>query len=185
MNTSKTLSSLLYLLLSISITSLAQTSPSPPMPINTAPNTPATTNVNSTIPRNELKEDYCPPSTSLSHNNDMTWTAPGGWKNSSLSFLKNIQTFIGAQWIGVTLGEVLCLYIKEGRGAFPLTLQREILAVSPTGGNWSGDKGGYKDCKSNDVVQCPFFIKVPAPPQKPSEIYEQLNFYKGQPVKDQ
>lgn len=129
----------------------------------------------------ELQQQLCPAVTELKQNADLLWTAPDGWKSSSPSFLKTVKQFIGAQWFGVNLGEIVCIYIKGGKGDFPVHLHRPVLVASPTGGNWGQEKDGYKDCKSNDPQQCPFTI------QKPYEIdnvYEQIDFFKGQAVED-
>ncbi len=132
-------------------------------------------------PNKEYFKELCPPVEDLYQNDDLTWSAPGGWKGSNPSFMHSVQHFVGAQWIGVNVGEVLCQYAKEGRPDFPVTLQKQIVTMSPTGGKWTEDKGGYKDCKSNKIIDCGFEEQV----QHESEtLYEDLNFYKGKPTQD-
>ena len=132
-------------------------------------------------PNKEYLKEFCPAVEDLYQNNDMTWSAPGGWKGSNPSFMHSVQQFVGAQWIGVNVGDVLCLYAKAGRTDFPITLQKQIVTISPTGGSWSADQGGHKDCKSNDINHCGFEEQI----QHGTEnLYEDINFYKGHPTQD-
>jgi hypothetical protein len=110
------------------------------------------------------------------------WSAKGEWRTNSPSFLRTVDRFVGAQWVGVSIGEVICIYTKTTRSAFPVMLQRGKLVPAPLrGGLWSEDKGGYMECKSNDVQNCPFLTQVPL---KEKNVYEELDFYKGKPVED-
>lgn len=129
----------------------------------------------------ELIRDVCPPLDALVLNpQTQVWSSRNGWKSASTSFLRTLDSFVGAQWIGVGIGQVICVYTKTDRSTFPVTLQRSNLVPAPkVGGLWSADKGGYMECKSNDVYQCPFFVQVP---KKQENVYEQLDFYKGKPV---
>ncbi|HVV69863.1 MAG TPA: T4SS-associated protein EirA [Gammaproteobacteria bacterium] len=140
----------------------ADTTPYPPTAVN-----------------NNLTQQLCPPIEALTRNLDNTWSAPGGWKSHSPSFLNSVTQFVGAQWIGVNLGEVICIYTKSGKNRFPINLQRPNLVVSPVGGGWTADKGGYKDCISNDPKQCRFFTPQP---EKHGNIYDEIDFYKGKPL---
>ncbi len=128
----------------------------------------------------KLAQELCPPVESMTQNADNTWSAPGGWKSNSPSFLKSITSFVGAQWIGVNLGEIICIYSKGGKNRFPVNLQRPQLTVSPTGGGWTADKGGYKDCNAVDPKQCRFFTT--RADNSHTDLYEQINFYKGSPI---
>lgn len=129
----------------------------------------------------ELVEDYCPPVETLVRDPvAQTWSAPNGWKTTALSFLRTLDAFAGAQWVGVGVGEIICVYVKTDRNIFPVTLQRGKLVPAPKVSEfWSADKGGYSECKSNDVKNCPFFVQTP---KAPGNIYEQLDFYKGMPT---
>jgi hypothetical protein len=128
----------------------------------------------------DFSKETCPRLESLVQDSQMKWGAPGGWKSSDPSFVRSLTQFIGAQWSGVNVGEVLCLYIKSGRSDFPVTLRKQIIVLSPTGGGWSADKGGYKDCTSTDIRECAF--EIPQNTKTRRSIYEELDFYKGQPV---
>lgn len=128
-----------------------------------------------------LIKDYCPPVESLVRNPEkQTWFAPGGWRTTSPSFLRTLDAFAGAQWVGVSVGEIICVYTKTTRNSFPVTLQRSKLVPAPKVNEfWSADKGGYSECKSSDIKNCPFLVQVP---KAPKNIYEQLDFYKGEPT---
>lgn len=109
----------------------------------------------------EVKE-FCPkPSDLVMNPADRTWHARGGWKNLNPSFSDKIDTFLGAQWVGVSLGHINCIYTQSGRDTFPVNLQRGLISPAPTnqGGLWSADKGGYIECKSQHVTDCPFLVQ--------------------------
>jgi len=132
-------------------------------------------------PNTQLVSDLCPPVESLVKDpHTQGWSAPHGWKTTSPSFLRSVDSFMGAQWVGISIGEVICVYTKSGRSTFPVTLQRGKLVPAPMGGGaWSEDKGGFMECKSTDLKQCPFFTQIP---KKAQNVYEQLDFHKGKPV---
>ena len=131
-------------------------------------------------PNTQLVQDLCPPVETLVKDPiQQTWSAPNGWKTNAPSFLKTVDSFAGAQWVGVGVGEIICVYTKTGRNTFPVTLQRGKLVPAPVGGLWSENKGGYMECIANDIQQCSFFTQIP---KKQENVYDQLDFYKGKPV---
>lgn len=133
------------------------------------------------LPNTTLQRDYCPAVENLVKDpEDQTWSADGGWESNAPSFINKLTSFVGAQWVGVSVGEIICLYARSGRAEFPVALQRRTLVPAPrVGGLWSEDKGGYRECLSADIHSCPFFIQVPLPPK---DIYEELDFFKGKPI---
>lgn len=135
------------------------------------------------MPGYNLQRDFCPPVENLTKDPDTKlWSADGGWKSNSPSFINTLSSFVGAQWVGVSVGEVICLYAKSSRAEFPVAIQRGKLVPAPTvGGLWSDDKGGYRECKSANIQDCPFFIQVLAPPKN---VYDELDFYKGKPTEN-
>jgi hypothetical protein len=125
----------------------------------------------------KFTEDTCPTVDLLKQNSNGTWWAPNGWRSITPSFVKSIQIYAGAQWAGVNFGEIICVYLTGGKNDFPIQLQRpSTLVLSPAAGNWSKDKGGYKDCQANDPILCTFLIAVPT---LPSNIYEELEQFKS------
>ena len=121
---------------------------------------------------------YCPVVSNL-NKEGMKWHAPGGWRSYSDSFVKQTKYFIGAQWVGIKVGKIICLYRGDDKLTFPVALERnDILINAPKvdkDHGWLQDRGGYMECRSADVKKCPFEIIKP-PPKK--DIYEQLDFYK-------
>ncbi len=137
---------------------------------------------NTYLPNTRVLQDLCPPAESLKKNPDTTWSAAGGWKSNSPSLTNAVSHFTGAQWIGINVGEVICMYSQNNsQNRFPIVLQRHNVIISPDGGNWTADKGGHKDCHSNDIRQCRFFSVQKV---KPKDIYEDLDFYKDKPTDD-
>ncbi len=122
----------------------------------------------------QLVRDLCPNIEDLKFNpTQRTWSASKGWKTLQTSFLQTVDAFIGAQWVGVGIGQVICIYTKIGKDTFPVTLQRGLLVPAPTtGGLWSTGNG-YMGCKSHDVADCPFFVQIPKPVKN---LYDELNF---------
>lgn len=122
-----------------------------------------------------LEEQFCPPVTSLVQDPEKkTWSAPDNWYSLNPSFLRTLTRFVGAQWIGVGVGRIICTYASAEQSSFLVDLQRNNLVSMPVGGLWSKDKGGYKDCFASDVRQCSYSaIKRVAP----KDVYEQIDFH--------
>lgn len=125
----------------------------------------------------EYKTFYCPAPNKL-QKTGLIWKAPGGWISYSESFVDHITQFIGAQWIGVEVGKIICLYRGDKEFTFPVALeQNDLLIEKPVvkpGSFWRQlDKTGYMECRSADINNCDFVVKV----YKPIEnVYDQLNF---------
>lgn len=90
------------------------------------------------------------------------WFALNGWLSFSPSFSNKIEKFLGAQWQGVNLGTIACLYQGNEKLSFPIILQFNRLVTLPSGGQWTKDLGGYANCRSNQQIDCIF-----KPEQKP------------------
>lgn len=101
----------------------------------------------------------------------MIWRAPGGWKSSEVSFASRITKFIGAQWQGVNVGNVSCLYQTDNSMTFPVILRSDHLIYMPKGGKWSKNLGGYLNCKSNNPSHCLF---KPKSEKKIKDIYKEI-----------
>lgn len=126
--------------------------------------------------------EYCPSPTTLVKK-DLYWSAPGGWVSYGESFDDKITQFTKAEWIGINVGKIVCVYKGNERLAFPIALEqkRPHLSPSPTGPNWSKDLGGRKECVSDQVANCPFqLIKA----QAPKDIYKDLDFFQGKSIHD-
>jgi hypothetical protein len=129
-----------------------------------------------------LTEQMCPSVSSLTQDPvKKTWSAPGGWHTINPSFIRDVELFVGAQWVGVNVGNIICSYARNGRSDFPIHLLRNTIVPAPIGGLWSEDKGGYKDCASTNINQCSYMVMTPT---KPKSVYDEIDFFKEQPVED-
>ena len=78
----------------------------------------------------------CPPATALSYNNKTyIWTAPGGWKSQDMSFATEVSAFKGAEWQGVTVGKLACLYTPGTPDDFPIALSQNAMIKKPIPNN--------------------------------------------------
>lgn len=136
---------------------------------------PSTSTPQNTAPRNLF---FCPPISALTKNPDPTkwnWTAPGGWKSYGISFVPQIKEFDGAQWNGVDVGQLTCIYKGQEKTYFPILLVYHALTLEPTSGKWSKNLGGYRNCMSFNQNDCPFQVRLK--PQQ-QNIYNQLQQFK-------
>lgn len=130
--------------------------------------------------RNTLK--HCPDVDMLTHNK-MYWGAPGGWVSHDESFVKKISSFVAAQWQGINIGKVMCVYVGEKGVDFPVVLQQQHadLVPEPHGLYWGKNQNGVINCisPSGDVLtpkNCAYIIKEPTPNTDPTAT---LNFFKN------
>jgi hypothetical protein len=106
----------------------------------------------------------------------MIWFANNGWKSFSPSFSQHIDAFLGAQWQGVNLGNISCVYRGGEHMSFPIILTYNNLVFVPSDGSWGKNLGGYINCKSRARINCIF--KPQAQP-KSGNIYQQASELKG------
>ncbi len=163
------------------------TSTTPPQTTATQP-TPAITNGSTTGGQLVNNPDgtqsliqtlYCPTPDQLIKNGLFWGTATGNWKSYSESFDNSIVTFIGAQWVGINVGKMVCIYKGNLAMSFPITIQNDALSQGPTGALWGNDLGGYRNCHSTNVLDCPFVVKTQSVNMQ--QIYNSLDFFKGKP----
>ncbi len=144
------------------------TSPvTPAAPAGAIPSTPATA------------QSYCPEPNQLVKK-DLYWGAEGGWISFGESFDKHVTGFVKAEWVGVNVGRVVCMYQGDRKYSFHIVLEQKYhkSIPVPSGHHWRSEKAGRKECLANNVKDCPFTIEE----QKPHEdIYQNLNFFKGKP----
>lgn len=112
---------------------------------------------------NQLQQ--CPEPHMLSRQN-LTWGAPGGWVSQDRSLTQEIKHFLGAQWQGIRLGKVLCIYSGAGSQDFNVTLYQTTNMIIPTpyGKSWQAPQKGIVNCtpKSQPTFQpsdCAFISK--------------------------
>lgn len=121
---------------------------------------------------------YCPDASQLVKNGDK-WEATNitvVWKSYDTSFADNIASFVGAQWQGVKVGPMTCIYKAESEGVFPITLQNNHLFEQPTQNTWAIGEDGFMNCISNKVSDCPLTPKIQEEtPTSTQEVFQNLN----------
>lgn len=119
----------------------------------------------------------CPaPNTLTKDPKTMLWSAPGGWKSYQSSFANKMGKFMGAQWDGVEVGQVVCLYQPADPYAFVVQLFYNKIVFEPTNPPWSKNLKGYRNCASHNLNDCAFMIRLK--PKGNKNIYQQLDNYK-------
>lgn len=176
------------LLLTLAFTASAQAFAQTPKPPETPPAPAAAANAPAPDPNTPVitqetaattkttKNLYCPAIDKLMRK-EMFWGAPGGWKSYSQSFIEVIDSFSGAQWVGVNVGKMLCVYKGKGSFEFPVVLQNDTLTPVPEGGKWVKQQSGHINCLSADVLDCPFRFEETTTDIK--NVYKDLDFFKG------
>ena len=102
---------------------------------------------------------YCPLPTTLQLNaKTHIWHVKKNWKSYDISFVKRVKSFYGAQWNGANVGQIICVYHGENPNSFPIQLVFHTLVLDPSAGKWSKNLGGYKNCVSRKLKDCPFKI---------------------------
>lgn len=104
-----------------------------------------------------------------------TWGNKHGWKSYETSFANDISTFLGAQWQGVKIGNISCLYKSKEGLTFPIILHYSRLVYEPSGKNWGKNLGGYMNCKSHQQKDCIFKPKAKL---KTNDIYKEASMLK-------
>ncbi len=121
---------------------------------------------------------YCPDVSQLVKTG-AKWEATNNnvvWKSYDTSFADDIATFVGAQWQGVKVGPMTCIYKSQAEGVFPITLQNNHLFEQPTQKNWSIGEGGFMNCVSNKASDCPLTPKVKdETPASTQDVFQNLN----------
>ena len=90
---------------------------------------------------------YTCPSINELYRNNLKWQTDTGWKGYQESFSAKISHFMGAQWKGVGVGNVYCIYQPEDDTEFPIQVTLSQLISRPNVANWD-------NAPSNDVLNC-------------------------------
>lgn len=99
-----------------------------------------------------------------------TWQTKD-WRSYSESFSIHLDSFLGAQWEGVNVGSINCIYGSNEKMSLPVILTYKNLAYSPHGGKWTQNGKGRIICKSPNQTDCAFLPKIP---KKTSNIYDEI-----------
>jgi hypothetical protein len=102
---------------------------------------------------------YCPPISQITLNTQARiWSAPGGWKSYDQSFATEINRFLGAQWVGITIGQIACIYQGKAKYTFPILLVYNKLVQRPTENGWKKKENSNRyHCPNNQITECPFY----------------------------
>ena len=122
------------------------------------------------------KAQLCPPVRSLVKTGLGWSTSDQKWEFNGSSSATKVLNFIGAQWIGVKVGKIICLYQTDEEVKFPLALEQKIASLipEPTGGGWSAlINHNHKLCKSLSIADCPYVVELPS---KVEDIYQEIKY---------
>ena len=122
-----------------------------------------------------LPPRYCPDIEEL-QKTDLKWTTRDGkWENYTPSLGTKVLNFIGAQWLGIKVGKIICLYQTDEEISFPLALEqtKAQLILEPQGGGWSSLIDNHRLCKSSSVADCPYTVE---PPRSTDNIYDEIKY---------
>lgn len=110
----------------------------------------------------------CPnPEELVRDNKTLIWSShKNDWKSYAPSFSRKIEQFMGAQWQGVNVGNLFCIYQGDSK-SFLITLQYHTVVQEPSGGQWGANADGLRNCRSHQQSDCPF---IPAPINQPIDI---------------
>ena len=118
---------------------------------------------------------FCPQSEQLIKKDNKWVTKDNKWESFTHSSATKILGFLGAQWVGVKIGKIICLYQTNEAVAFPLALEQHhsqpVLAPSKYG--WSALANNRKFCKSASVADCAYFT---LPQKDSSNIYKEIEY---------
>jgi hypothetical protein len=115
-------------------------------------------NPTQTAPKNI--PSFCPPPSQLVKVGDY-WQSNSAWKSDIPTSGTKILNFLGAQWIGIKVGKIICLYQDAEKYSFPVALLtvHPTLVFEPTNTSWIKTPDSYRKCISNNIDDCPFFVE--------------------------
>lgn len=118
---------------------------------------------------------FCPGPEMLVKDNTQWGTADKKWESYTPSSATNITNFIGAQWVGIKVGKVICLYQSNEAVSFPVALEqaRSQLISEPKGVSWSALVGNRRLCKSSSVADCSYFVEAS---KDLSNVYQEIEY---------
>ncbi len=122
--------------------------------------------------------NYCPMPDNLKKVGEYWKSEDGRWVSYTPSSASKISRFSGAQWVGVGVGKIICLYLTNEEVSFPLAVEQkyEQLIIEPNDneGGWSSlVDNRYRMCKSSSAADCLFFIEQP---RKVDNIYSEIKY---------
>ena len=104
---------------------------------------------------------FCPQPEDLINKNTLWATKDNKWRSYTPSNASKTTSFLGAQWAGIKIGKIICLYLTNEAVAFPLAIEQMSSepVLEPSGAGWSSLTKNRRYCKSVNIADCPFFLK--------------------------
>ena len=123
----------------------------------------------------QLPCNYCPAASNLQKQQLIWQTRDQRWRSYTPSTASKVVSFIGAQWVGVKIGKVICLYQTDEEVAFPLALEptQNQPVPEPNGNGWSALIENRKLCKSANTADCPYQIQSNT---VPTDLYGEIKY---------
>lgn len=122
---------------------------------------------------------FCPQAKELVKKEDIWATADNKWRNFTHSSATKVLSFLGAQWVGIKVGKIICLYKTNEAVAFPLAIEHTSSQpiLEPAKFGWSSLVSNRKFCKSVNIADCPYFTE----PQKDIiNVYKEIEYNPSQ-----
>ncbi len=122
----------------------------------------------------------CPAATALKRDpSNLKWYAGKTYANTDFksydtSFATKISGFLGAQWQGVKVGNIQCVYKPVTANTFPVVIDFGVLTAEPSASAWGNNKNGYRNCLSENPQDCYFVPLRKSPQQNPYQQLEEL-----------
>jgi hypothetical protein len=120
-------------------------------------------------------KQFCPQIEDLIKQDTLWATKDNRWKSYTPSTASKVQIFLGAQWAGIKIGKIICLYQTNEAVTFPLAVEQvsSQSILEPSGGGWSALTGNRRFCKSTSVADCSF---SPERERDNSNIYKDIEY---------
>ena len=90
---------------------------------------------------------YTCPDPSELYKSGMRWKTDSGWQSYQNSFSAEVSHFMGAQWKGVGIGQIYCIYQPKDSADFPIQLSIKPLITRPVYAYW-------EDAPKKDIINC-------------------------------
>jgi hypothetical protein len=118
---------------------------------------------------------FCPQAEVLIKEKEFWITQDNKWKNYTPSTATRVTSFLGAQWSGIKIGKIICLYQTNEAVGFPLAVEQmsSQAILEPSGDGWSALTGNRRFCKSASIADCSF---LPEPQRDTSNIYKDIEY---------
>jgi hypothetical protein len=117
----------------------------------------------------------CPDPSDLIKEGDKWTSKDHKWASNTPSTAIKAVSFLGAQWVGIKVGHVICLYQVDEEVSFPVSLEqmRNFSILEPKSVTWSALVGNRKFCKSASIADCAFYLQ---PPEAAVDAFKEIEY---------